>query len=58
MIGDGYIEKVLQAFDALIKLDFTVGFITHVDKMEQYITNKIIVSKASNQQGSIITESY
>ena len=57
-LSDGYIEKVLQAFDALIKLDFTVGFITHVDKMEQYITNKIIVSKASNQQGSIITESY
>lgn len=57
-LSDGYIEKVLQAFDALIKLDFTVGFITHVDKMEQYITNKIVVSKASNQQGSIITESY
>ena len=57
-LSDGYIEKVLQAFDALIKLDFTVGFITHVDKMEQYITNKILVTKPNNQTGSIITESY
>ena len=57
-LSEGYIEKVLQAFDALIKLDFTVGFITHVGKMEQYITNKIVVTKPSNQQGSIITESY
>ncbi len=57
-LSDGYIEKVLQSFDALIKLDFTVGFITHVERMQNYITNKIIVTKESNEQGSKITEVY
>lgn len=57
-LSDGYIEKVLQSFDALIKLDFTVGFITHVEKMQNYITNKVIVTKQSNEQGSKITEVY
>lgn len=57
-LSDGYVEKVLQSFDVLIKLDFTVGFITHVEKMQNYITNKIIVTKQSNEQGSKITEVY
>ncbi len=51
-LSDSYIEKVLQSFDALIKLDFTVGFITHVEKMQNYITNRIVVTKESNEAGS------
>ena len=44
-LSEDYIDDVLSCFDSLIKLDFTVGFITHVDKMQEYITNKIIVTK-------------
>ena len=50
--------KVLSGDDALIKLDFTVGFITHVEKMQNYITNRIVVSKESNERGSIIKSDY
>ncbi len=53
-LSESYIDKVLQSFDALIRLDFTVGFITHVEKMQNYITNRIVVTKESNEQGSII----
>lgn len=55
-LSEDYIDDVLSCFDSLIKLDFTVGFITHVDKMQEYITNKIIVTKENNEEGSIITE--
>ena len=57
-LSENYIDKVLQSFDALIKLDFTVGFITHVEKMQNYITNRIVVSKESNERGSIIKSDY
>jgi len=57
-LSENYIDKVLQSFDALIKLDFTVGFITHVEKMQNYITNRIVVSKESNERGSIIHADY
>lgn len=57
-LSENYIDKVLQSFDALIKLDFTVGFITHVEKMQNYITNRIVVSKESNERGSIIHSDY
>lgn len=57
-LSESYIDKVLQSFDALIRLDFTVGFITHVEKMQNYITNRIVVTKESNEQGSIINTDY
>ncbi len=57
-LSESYIDKVLQSFDTLINMNFTVGFITHVEKMKNYITNKVIVKKDNNDQGSIITEEY
>ncbi len=57
-LSDSYIDKVLQSFDSLIKLNFTVGFITHVEKMKNYITNRIVVTKENNDQGSKIKEEY
>lgn len=55
-LSEDYIDDVLNCFDGLIKLDFTVGLITHVDKMQEYITNKVVVTKENNEEGSIITE--
>ena len=57
-LSESYIDKILQSFDQLIKLNFTVGFITHVEKMKNYITNRIVVSKESNDYGSIVKEEY
>ena len=57
-LSESYIDKILQSFDQLIKLNFTVGFITHVEKMKNYITNRIVVSKESNDQGSTVREEY
>lgn len=57
-LSENYIEKVLQSFDALIKLNFTVGFITHVEKMEYYLNNRIIVTKDSNDDGSKIEQFF
>ena len=55
-LSDDYINDVLECFDSLIKLDFTVGFITHVEKMQEYITNKVIVTKENNEIGSVIEQ--
>lgn len=55
-LSDDYINDVLECFDSLIKLDFTVGFITHVEKMEEYIINKVVVTKENNEEGSIIQQ--
>lgn len=55
-LSDDYIDDVLSCFDSLIKLDFTVGFITHVEKMEEYINNKVVVLKENNEEGSIIKQ--
>lgn len=57
-LSEGYIENVLQAFDSLIRLNFTVGFISHVEKMQEYINNRIVVSKKNNDEGSIIKQYY
>ncbi|MBQ7351506.1 MAG: SMC family ATPase [Clostridia bacterium] len=57
-LSDNYIEKVLQSFDALINLNFTVGFITHVEKMQYYLNSKLIVTKGSNDEGSKIEEIF
>lgn len=55
-LSDDYINDVLECFDSLIRLDFTVGFITHVEKMEEYIINKVVVTKENNEEGSIIQQ--
>jgi len=57
-LSENYIEKVLQSFDALINLNFTVGFITHVEKMQYYLNSRIHVSKDNTEEGSIIEEFY
>lgn len=57
-LSEGYIENVLQAFDSLIRLNFTVGFISHVEKMQEYINNRIVVTKNNNDEGSIIKQYY
>lgn len=57
-LSENYIEKVLQSFDALINLNFTVGFITHVEKMEYYLNSRIHVTKNNTDEGSIIEEFY
>ncbi|MBQ4558274.1 MAG: SMC family ATPase [Clostridia bacterium] len=57
-LSENYIDKILQSFDTLIKLNFTVGFITHVEKMKNYITNRIVVTKKNNDQGSYVEEEY
>ena len=57
-LSENYIEKVLQSFDALINLNFTVGFITHVEKMQYYLNSRIHVTKDNTEEGSIITEYY
>lgn len=57
-LSENYIEKVLQSFDVLIKLNFTVGFITHVEKMQYYLNNRIIVTKESVEEGSKIEEIF
>lgn len=57
-LSDEYIETVLNSFDALIKLNFTVGFISHVEKMQNFINNRIVVSKKNTEQGSIVEQHY
>lgn len=57
-LSDDYIEDVLSCFDSLIKLDFTVGFISHVEKMQEYITNKVVVKKDSNDEGTVIEQYF
>ena len=57
-LSENYIEKVLQSFDALIQLNFTVGFITHVEKMQYYLNNRIIVKKINTDEGSKIEQFY
>jgi exonuclease SbcC len=57
-LSENYIEKVLQSFDALVNLNFTVGFITHVEKMQYFLTSKIIVKKENNDEGSFITQYF
>lgn len=57
-LSDNYIEKVLQSFDALIELNFTVGFITHVEKMQYYLNSRIVVTKDNTDEGSKIEEFY
>ena len=57
-LSENYIEKVLQSFDALINLNFTVGFITHVEKMQYYLNSRIHVTKNNTDEGSIIEEFY
>lgn len=57
-LSDNYIEKVLQSFDALIQLNFTVGFITHVEKMQYYLNSRIVVTKDNTDDGSQIEEFY
>ena len=41
-----------------IKLNFTIDFIIHVEKMQYYINNKVLVVKDSNEEGSKIKEFY
>ena len=53
-----YVESVLSSFNELIKLDFTVGFISHVDKMQDYINNRIIVTKPNNEVGTQIRQYF
>ncbi len=57
-LSENYIEKVLQSFDALIKLNFTVGFITHVEKMQYYLNSRIIVTKDNNDDGSKVEQFF
>ncbi len=57
-LSEGYIENVLESFDSLISLNFTVGFISHVEKMQEFINNRIIVTKHNNEEGSIIKQYY
>jgi len=57
-LSENYIEKVLQSFDALIQLNFTVGFITHVEKMQYYLNSRIHVTKDNTEEGSKIEEFY
>ena len=57
-LSDDYIENVLNSFNELIKLDFTVGFITHVDRMQEFINNRIIVTKPNNEVGTQIKQYY
>lgn len=57
-LSDNYLEQVLQSFDVLIKLDFTVGFISHVEKMQHFLTNKVLVTKTTNEQGSKIKQYF
>jgi exonuclease SbcC len=57
-LSENYIEKVLQSFDALINLNFTVGFITHVEKMQHYLNSRIHVTKVNTEEGSKIEEFY
>lgn len=57
-LSEEYIETVLSSFDALIKLNFTVGFISHVERMQNFINNRIVVSKKSTEEGSIVKQYY
>ncbi|MBR4745215.1 MAG: DNA repair protein, partial [Clostridia bacterium] len=57
-LSDDYIENVLNSFNELIKLDFTVGFITHVDRMQEFINNRIIVTKPNNEIGTQIKQYF
>jgi len=57
-LSESYIEKVLQSFDALINLNFTVGFITHVEKMQHFLSSRITVTKDNTEEGSVIKEFY
>lgn len=55
-LSDNYIENVLNSFNALISLGFTVGFISHVEKMQSYINNRVVVTKKNNEEGSVIKQ--
>lgn len=55
-LSDNYIENVLNSFNALIMLGFTVGFISHVEKMQSFINNRIVVTKQNNEEGSVIKQ--
>ena len=55
-LSDNYIETVLDSFNSLIQMGFTVGFISHVDKMQNFINNRIVVTKSNNEEGSIIKQ--
>ena len=55
-LSEDYIDDVLQCFESLTRLNFVVGFITHVDKMQEYITNKVVVTKDNNESGSVIKQ--
>ena len=55
-LSEDYIDDVLQCFESLTRLNFVVGFITHVDKMQEYITNKVVVTKDNNEVGSVIKQ--
>ena len=55
-LSDDYLDNVLTCFDRLIRLNLTVGFITHVDRMQDFISNKIVVTKENNVLGSVIKQ--
>lgn len=57
-LSENYVDSVISCFDSLIKLNFTVGFISHVDKMEDYLTNKLVVEKPNSEIGSIIHQMF
>lgn len=57
-LSEDYIENVLNSFNELIKLDFTVGFISHVEKMQNFINNRIIVTKPSNEEGTLVKQYF
>ncbi len=55
-LSEDYLNDVLACFDRLIRMDFTVGFITHVEKMQEFITSKVVVTKPNNEVGSVIKQ--
>lgn len=55
-LSEDYVEDVLACFDRLRTMGFTVGFITHVEKMQEYITNKVVVEKVNNEVGSVVSQ--
>ncbi len=57
-LSEDYIENVLNSFNELIKLDFTVGFISHVEKMQNFINNRIIVTKPNNEVGTLVKQYF
>lgn len=57
-LSEKYLSSVLDCFDSLIRMNFTIGIITHVDKLKDYVINKIEVEKVSSEQGSVVTIGY